>query len=133
MKKYLFVFIILVLIMFGLFVGKQQQEQSAFMDDLLLHQPIDIEAVEGMYINQKEIDINHNIIKAFNEYPATQIAEKNIDKTKGELMMVFQGNIVIKLLYSDSNLWVKRNDVGEGEIVYQLKETVEPVEALFLE
>lgn len=117
--------------MFGLFIGKQQQEQSALMDDLLLHQPIDIEAVEGMYVNQKEIDINQKIIKAFNDYPATKIAEKNIDETEGELVIELQGNIVIKLLFSDDNLFVKRNDVGEGEIAYQLKETMEPVEALF--
>ncbi|MFD2655997.1 hypothetical protein [Gracilibacillus thailandensis] len=76
MKKYMYVSIALVFILFGLFVGKQQQEQSALMDDLLLHQPIDIEAVEGMYVNQKEININQKIIKAFNDYPATKIVEK---------------------------------------------------------
>ncbi|MFD2655996.1 hypothetical protein [Gracilibacillus thailandensis] len=48
-------------------------------------------------------------------------------------MIELQGNIVIKLLFSDDNLFVKRNDVGEGEIAYQLKETIEPVEALFSE
>ncbi len=129
--KYFYAFSMVLIIIVWLLLGKHDQEEQAFMDDLLLHQPIDIEEVEAMYWERKEIDINKNIIKAFNNYPANQIAVKNIDESEAELGFKLQEGIMIRLLYSDGNLFVKRNDVGEGEICYQLKETIEPVEDLF--
>ncbi|MGP4040537.1 hypothetical protein ACTWP4_11695 [Gracilibacillus sp. D59] len=136
MKKYLYVFIVVLIIITGFLLGKQYQENQAFMDQLLLHQVIDIEDVKAMYVGRSdepltEIDTKEDIINAFNNYPANQITEKNIDHVEAKLVIELQGDIVIKILYSDDSLFVKRNDVAAGEICYELIKGNEQIEAFF--
>ncbi len=136
MKKYLYVFIVVLIITIGFLLGKQYQEDQAFNDQLLLHQAIDIEDVIAMYYGRNDaeltaIDTNEDIINAFNGYPANQITVKNIDQAEAELVIALQEDIVIKILYADNKIYVKRNDVAEGEICYELIEGNEQMEAFF--
>lgn len=136
MKKYLYVFIVVLIITIGFLLGKQYQEDQAFNDQLLLHQAIDIEDVIAMYYGRNDaeltaIDTNEDIINAFNGYPANQITVKNIDQAETKLVIELQEDIVIKILYADKKIYVKRNDVAEGEICYELIEGNEQLEAFF--
>ncbi|KGX90152.1 hypothetical protein [Pontibacillus marinus] len=146
MKKINLVAIALIL---GFLWWHQYKEDKAFMDSLLLHQPIERDQVQiaRMWEANKSEEIIQNeelneIISWFNDYPPNKIEEQSrVDRTsqnsniKAEINIALKSGYKIKILFvSRDSIYVTRTDIKGGmQITYSFLDDAPKLERYFEE
>lgn len=148
-KKIIFSVLAVIILILGFLWWQQYKEDKAFMENLSLHQPIEIsqihiarvwEAYEnGEVIQEAELK---KIIKWFNDYPANKITEQSDfdysasnSGVKAAIYIELNSGNKIKIFFvNGDSIYVTRTDVKGGMLItYSFLEKAPQIEHYFEE
>ncbi|MGP4072925.1 hypothetical protein ACTWQB_10270 [Piscibacillus sp. B03] len=107
-------------------------------EDLLLHQPIDTNNVENVYVNGVDsLESYASVIDAFNNYQAENVSESNdaISETSEFTVIELKSGAEIFMIKDNDSTYIKRNDTNEGGplITYKLLDNESELERVIVE
>ncbi|MCT2536464.1 hypothetical protein NC661_03605 [Aquibacillus koreensis] len=142
MKAKVYISLSVVFIVAGVLWLQQSGERDrAFMDSLLIHQPIELNQVKAIHVWEKDQDIKRvptdeyiHVVDGFNQYEPNRIASKEVPpSSQAQVVIDTNDGATIVINYVDEKIYVNRNDVGEGLIEYVLLDKEPRLENFFRE
>lgn len=139
MKKPILGISFIIVLVFGFLWWQQYKQDKAFMESLLLHQPIEINQVDAINIWEKGKDIKKvptedyiKVVDWFSQYQPNRVSEEKVPHSDAQVVIDLKAGQTIIINYVDQKIFVSRTDVGIG-IEYVFLDDAPKLENFFKE